>query len=121
MSDKLDMLFNLQTKLMKRYVNLGFLPQFPLDLSVKNDVKTVRECVFHITQELFEAIYHLKNRPNRVSEIKDFNREEYEEELVDALHLFLELLILSNIDADKITNLYISKNDKNNKRVDEKY
>ncbi len=121
MKDKLEQIFELQEKLMYKYVDLGFLPEFPLDLRKKENVKCFRECVFHLMQELFETVYHLKNRPNRLSEIPDYNREEFEEELIDALHLFVEACILSGMTPDHIMERYEAKNKINHDRVNKKY
>ena len=112
-------LFFLQNKLMKRYVEDGRLPEYPLDLSKKENVKVFRECVFHIIQELFEVTEHLKNRPNRKTQIYEYNRESFKEEISDALHLFLEMMILSGIGSEEIYREYKNKNDTNHRRIDE--
>jgi len=117
MNDKLDQLFQKQEILMNRYKGLGFLPQFPLNLTEKTSVQVVRDCAFHLVQELFEVIAHLKNRPNRKTEIKDFDENDFKEEVADVLHLLIELLILCGIDSHELFDLYIKKNEINHKRI----
>ncbi len=61
----------------------GF-PETPVDLSKKDGQKFVKSLVYETMTELFEALVHLKNsKSHRATEIKEFERNEFVEELVD--------------------------------------
>ena len=69
-------------------------------------------------EELFEAGQHLKNsKSHRATEIQDVDREAYKEELVDALHLFIELVIASGISMDEMVEAYLKKGEVNMQRI----
>jgi len=119
--DNLQKLYDLQKKLVERYSNNQYLPELPLDLTSKDGVKVFRECVFHITQELFEAVYHLKNRPSRKEEVTDYNKDAFFEEMIDAFHLMLEAFILAGYSVEEIVTEYERKNKVNHKRLDKGY
>jgi hypothetical protein len=74
-----------------------------------------------VIQELFETVVHLKNRPNRQTQVYDYDREGFEEEIIDSVHLMLELMILSGITPVKLMELYRAKNKKNHERIDSGY
>lgn len=69
-------------------------------------------------EELFEAGQHLKNaKSHRATELPDVDREAYKEELVDALHLYFELVIASGLDVDELFDAYLAKGDINFDRI----
>ena len=68
--DNLQKLYDLQLALLSRYRDKGYILEFPLDLSSKEGVKVFRDCVFHITQELFEAVTHLKTDHREKKKLK---------------------------------------------------
>lgn len=99
----------------------GF-PEFPVDLSSKNGQQIIDGIVLHMVKEAFEALQHLKNaKPHRVTEVKEFDREAYLEEMVDVLHLYFEACIASGITPDALFAAYMEKGTKNTKRIKEGY
>jgi dUTPase-like protein len=99
----------------------GF-PAFPTDISSKPGQKFLNDIRHHIMDELFEAGQHLKNsKSHRATEIPEVDREAYKEELVDALHLYLELVIASGITLDELVHAYLAKGVVNTKRIEGGY
>jgi len=85
-------------------------PEWPLDLGSKKNQQYVRDIALRGVEEMFEALQHLKNwKPHRKTEISDFNREEFLEEVVDAFNYFFSLLILVGFDADDLYEAYCKK------------
>ena len=71
---------------------------------------------------MFEALQHLKNwKPHRSTEVKDFNREEFLEEVVDAFNYFLSLLVLTGVSADELFDAYSKKDQVIHKRLKSGY
>ena len=61
---------------------------------------------------MFEALQHLKNwKPHRVTEVKEFNRDEFLEEVVDAFNYFFSLIILTGFDESDLFEAYLSKDE----------
>lgn len=95
----------------------GF-PQFPTDITTKKGQQFLKDIRNHMFEELFEAGLHLKNaKSHRATEIPEVDREAYKEELVDALHLFFELVIASGISLDELVAAYMTKGDTNFIRI----
>lgn len=95
----------------------GF-PQFPTDLSSKQGQKFLKDIRNHLMEELFEAGQHLKNaKSHRATEVPEVDREAYKEELVDALHLFLELVIASGISREELVEAFLQKGRVNVDRI----
>jgi hypothetical protein len=93
-------------------------PQFPVDISTKQGQKLLHDIRHHIMDELFEAGQHLKNaKSHRATEVPEVDREAYKEELVDALHLYLELVIASGISLEELVGAYMRKGEINDARI----
>jgi predicted house-cleaning noncanonical NTP pyrophosphatase (MazG superfamily) len=76
----------------------------------------------HAGDELYEAKSELKNaKRHRVTEINEFDRDRYIEELVDTQKLLLELLIMSNVTYEEFVDMYFKKSYVNEKRVRDNY
>ena len=61
-------------------------------------------------EEMFEAVQHLKNwKPHRKTEITEFDRDEFLEEIVDAFNYFFSLLVLTGVSADDLYDAYVKK------------
>ncbi len=59
---------------------------------------------------MFEALQHLKNwKPHRTTEVKEFDKEEFLEEIVDAFNYFFSLLILVGFDDEDLFEAYKKK------------
>lgn len=88
------------------------VPDWPVDIAKKQNQQLCKSLAFDSMCELFEAVQHLKNsKPHRNTEIKEFDREAFKEELVDSFKFFLELLIFVGITPDEFYEAY-SKKDK---------
>jgi hypothetical protein len=97
-------------------------PEFPTDISSKKGQKFLKDITHHVMDELFEAGQHLKNsKSHRATEVPEVDREAYKEELVDALHLFLELVIVSGITIDELFQAYMVKGGVNIARINSGY
>jgi hypothetical protein len=121
--DGLQEIFAMQRELMLRYKeNDPTFPQWPIDFSNKAQQKFVRDTLINAADELFEATRTLKNyKQHRQTEILDFNKEDFLEEIVDATKFVIEALILSGINEREFMNAHITKNNVCHMRLDEKY
>lgn len=99
----------------------GF-PEFPTDISSKKGQQFLEGITFHMMKELFEAGQHLKNsKAHRATEVPEVDREAYKEELVDALHLYFELVIASGITLEELVEAYLAKGELNIHRIENGY
>lgn len=95
----------------------GF-PEFPTDISSKKGQKFLNDIRHHLQDELHEASQHLKNaKSHRATEIPEVDREAFKEELVDALHLYFELVIASGITMEELVAAYMEKGCTNTSRI----
>ena len=112
MSDRLNEIFRLREIFMRamREKMPDVYPAWPLNLHDKNNQQFVRDIALRGVEEMFEALQHLKNwKPHRVTEVKEFNRDEFLEEMVDAFNYFFSLLILMDITAEEFFEAYENK------------
>jgi dimeric dUTPase (all-alpha-NTP-PPase superfamily) len=99
----------------------GF-PKFPVDLNSKGGQKLLKEITHECQHELFEANQHLKNsKAHRVTDVNEFDREAYLEELVDSLHYYIEIAIASGVTPDELFNAYMKKGYINVNRIENGY
>ena len=101
----------------------GSYPQLPLDMSSKSSQQFCRDLALRGVEEMFEALQHLKNwKPHRMT---DFNegpdKDEFLEEIVDALNYFFSLLIASGFDEKDLFKAYNSKHKVIMKRLEDGY
>ena len=111
--DLLKMMIDKQKELMEKYGEIerrkGIDSHHPIDIHTCRGQQRVKDLMWRIVEELGEAANCLKNKPWKKSELST-DVDHFNEELSDALHFFLELLISVHIDsADKIANLYLKK------------
>jgi len=122
--DKLDELFALRERFMTvlREKKPSEYPNWPVDLGNKNDQQHVRDMALRGVEEMFEALQHLKNwKPHRDTEIQDFNKDEFLEEVVDAFNYFLSVLVLTGVSSDDLYNAYLGKDNVIHKRLNSGY
>ena len=96
MKDRLEEMFEKRASFMKLLSDNieNVYPQIPLDLSKKSHQQVCRDVALKGVEEMFEALQHLKNwKPHRVTEVKEFNRDEFLEEVVDAF-IYLKMKLL---------------------------
>jgi hypothetical protein len=120
--DRLSQMFDQQEGFMRLLQEKRGFPDFPTDLASKKGQQFLKDIRNHLMEELFEAGQHLKNaKSHRATELPDVDREAYKEELVDALHLYLELAIASGIAPAELFAAYMRKGDINVVRINEGY
>jgi|TARA_R110001583_G_scaffold25188_5_gene91335 hypothetical protein len=122
--DRLENIFKLRREFMEALSKKipESHPDRPLDLSSKEDQQFCRDLALRGVEEMFEALQHLKNwKPHRVSEIKEFNREDFLEEVVDAFNYFFSLVILAGFDENDLYDVYLKKDKIIHDRLDGGY
>ena len=68
----------------------------------------IKDMMWRITEEIGEAANTLKNKPWKQDEVVT-DADHYYEEIADAFHFFVELCIISGIDAGSLFNIYFKK------------
>lgn len=100
----------------------GEYPAWPIDLSSKSDQQHVRDMALRGVEEMFEALQHLKNwKPHRDTEITEFDKDEFLEEVVDAFNYFLSVLVLTGVTPDELYDMYCRKDDVIHQRLNTGY
>ena len=101
----------------------GSYPPCPVDISEKSSQQVCRDLALKGVEEMFEALQHLKNwKPHRQTEVKeDLDREEFLEEVVDALNYFFAMLIVTGFNEKELFDAYIKKDGKIRDRLKEGY
>ena len=110
--DSLKVMFDLREEFMvslrEKFPNEN--PAWPLDLSKKSEQQYCRDIALRGVEEMFEALQHLKNwKPHRTTEIIEFDRAEFLEEVVDAFNYFFSLLILTGHSYSDLHEAYLKK------------
>lgn len=109
-NDKLKSIFEKQTRFMEMLRENDMIPEWPLDLTTKPGQRLVRETMHAMQEEMFEAAHTLKNRTHRMTDVNVYDRDHYMEELGDTLAYFVEVCVLSGINADDLYEEYSRKN-----------
>lgn len=122
---KLKKMFDLRLSFMKEMQETipGSYPPFPVDISEKASQQVCRDLALKGVEEMFEALQHLKNwKPHRQTEIKEeLDREEFLEEVVDALNYFFAMLVVTGFSEKELFDAYIKKDSKIRNRLKEGY
>lgn len=122
MTDRLEKMWSQQLNFMKLLQEKRGWPDFPVDLTSKPGQKFLDDIMFHMMKELFEAGQHLKNnKAHRITELPEVNREDFKEELCDALHLFIEFCAVAGISLDELYEKYMEKGEINSERIKGSY
>jgi len=114
MNDNLKNMFDLRIDFMKKMKEVypDIYPEWPIDISKKENQQILRDTALKGVEEMFEALQHLKNwKPHKQTEVSGFNRAEFLEEIVDAFNYFLSLLVLTGVDSDELFDAYKRKDD----------
>lgn len=104
--DKLDSIFELQQQLQEK-------------LEVTYDQNYINVMSLALQQELHEALRETPWRPWKKQ--ATFNRQNYLNELADALHFYVNLCLASGITSDELFEAYVSKNKENHDRKETGY
>jgi len=121
MNCKLEEMFKLRLSfmnMMKEHIPESY-PEFPVDITEKSSQQVCRDLALKGVEEMFEALQHLKNwKPHRKTEINDaLNKEEFLEEVVDALNYFFAMLIVTGFDDKELFEAYLKKDKKIRERL----
>ena len=119
-SDKLDKIFQLRERFMVEIdsANPDIYPDWPVDITSKKSQQVLRDTALKGVEEMFEALQHLKNwKPHKKTEILEFDREEFLEEVVDAFNYFFSLLVLTGVTPDELYEAYCKKDAVIHKRL----
>jgi len=111
-SDKLEMMFHKRSTFMEALKSRKphEYPEWPIDLSSKKNQQHIRDMALRGVEEMFEALQHLKNwKPHRDTEVREFDREEFLEEVVDAFNYFFSVLVLTGVTATELFDAYDKK------------
>lgn len=104
MDNKLKGMFDAQTLLVKKYVELQRMPKFPLELSTREGQKAMKEITGHFIEELSEMYQEYSDLYIHLSLNDQVTAEEkisaFKEELADCWHFVLELLLYSRMDYE---------------------
>ena len=111
-----------QVEFMKLLQEKRKFPDFPVDITSKPGQKVIKDTSHECMHELFEAVQLLKNsKDHRATDIREFDRNKFLEELSDSLHYFIEVCILAGISADDLFNAYMNKGQINIERINSGY
>jgi len=120
--DKFEKMYAQQNKFIQLMQDKGLHPETPLDITQKKSQQFLRHLAYECMGELFESNILLKNsKAHRVTEISDFDRDAYVEELSDVLHYFMGIVICSGISVDEMFDMYMSKGKINENRINTGY
>jgi hypothetical protein len=122
--DKLDQMFRRRWEFMKslRDKKPEEYPEWPIDLADKVSQQHVRDMALRGVEEMFEALQHLKNwKPHRDTEVTEFDREEFLEEVVDAFNYFFSVLVLTGVSGEELYDAYCKKDEIIHRRLKSGY
>lgn len=120
--DRLQIMWDQQFQFMNLLKEKRNFPSFPVDLQEKSGQKVIKSIAQDCMHELFEAIHLLKNSKNhRLTNVQEFDRDSFLEELVDALHYFIEICIISGISLNELCDAFLKKGDINTERINKGY
>ena len=117
-------MFELRKIFMRRIKDLkqDEYPDWPIDIRDKKPQQHVRDMALRGVEEMFEALQHFKNwKPHRDAEIRDFDRDAFLEEIVDAFNYFFSVLVLTGISGDELFQAYVKKDEIIHRRLNDGY
>ena len=97
-------------------------PEMPVDLTNKATQQHLRDLALRGVEEVFEAVQELKNaKSHRQTEIRDFDRAAFKEEMVDAFNFFFTLLILMDVSSEDLYRAFVMKDEIIHQRIKNRY
>jgi len=106
--DKLDRIFELQAKLDER-IEREHNIDFSRDEWIQKEMLAI---ISELSEALMETNFKWWKNPRETDDAK------LREELIDVLHFFVSLCIRCGLTADSMYEIYMAKNEENNKRQD---
>lgn len=108
----LHSMFDLQKGLIQQYAKIEKMPLYPINISEREGQALMKEFIRRGMQELSEAheIYLsmfkvCNNQSDNGADLRDAVLD-FNEELSDALHFFIEALLYCNVGADDVASYY---------------
>lgn len=96
-------------------------------MPIEERVAYIKEHTLHLTQEMHECLHELpyfkpwKNYGNMTDEEIQNAFKAAKEELIDAWHFFMNIMLALDFDAELLSNMYLDKHQENNARQDRGY
>lgn len=124
--DMLETIFRRQEELIEKYEpieerNLGHpVPRGVYNLDDPACQQRIKDFCWRITEELGEAANCLKNKPWKLTH-QATDKEHFLEELMDAFHFTMELLIHCGFTPEALVKMYLNKSDVNKFRIRSQY
>lgn len=112
--DRLSMLMELQRSLQEDCYHTDFA-----GMDNEQRIAFIRQNILALEDELHEALREVGWKS--WAKTKYIHQTRLQEELTDALHFMLSLLLVANMDSDDVYNRYIVKNQINRRRQREGY
>ena len=100
-------LFTLQKNLLDRYIKIESLPEYPIDVNTKESQDLIKDFAGRIIEELGEGyesyveMIDMMSRGLPMKELEPF-LQNFNEEVADATHFWLELMIYSGFEEGHI-------------------
>lgn len=117
-TDKLTEMLWLQERLQRRYYG-GAAPN---ELSFNSRINYIKDMMLATTDELHEALRETPWKPwSKTTEWSPEARNAYVDELVDAWHFFMNLMLVAGVTADELHTRYLRKNNINHGRIEDGY
>lgn len=105
----LQMILDRQRELQKKHYGVD-VTQF----NEEQRAQYIRDMSLALTDELHEALNESGWKPWATS--RHLNRQAYLGELIDVLHFWCNLVLITNASQEELVNMYFAKADKNAKR-----
>jgi dimeric dUTPase (all-alpha-NTP-PPase superfamily) len=123
--DMLQAIFERQLELETKYHGIEKANGFK-NLGVNVDLDSpaaqsyIKDAAYRVVEELSEATNCLKNKPWKTTHVPT-DQQHYFEELMDALHFFVRLCLISGLTAEDVFKLYFKKSEVNKFRQESDY
>ena len=101
----LDVMYQKQLNVAIKYKDIEGLPQWPLSLDPKSSQVVFKDFLYRISEELSESYETEVDESTKVFD-EDGTELHAIEELADALHFYLELLIYVGIKPERLKKWY---------------
>lgn len=98
-------ILELQKDLLDGYIKIEGLPQYPIDIDSKKGQILLKDFIGRVTEELGESYETMVPYINGELGKNDYNRENSLEELADALHFMLEVVIYVGVEDELISEM----------------
>lgn len=104
----LEDMFTRQRLLMENYIALENLPEYPIeDLGTRTNQKLLKSFAYRVIEELGESFEHLQNAFGAISTNHSEEAQQlidmYNEEIADAWHFLLELMVFSDLNEHSLS------------------